>query len=116
MPDFTGKKVIVSMGREDDCKEFWHLIKCLYLIREKVPEAMLCIIGDGSFSEYKELAEKLGIAKLRNPLMNMFLVHFNFNGILSKTFNYFCYFSFHYIFLHFSNIPLSNMFAFLLNY
>lgn len=62
MPDFTGKKVIVSMGREDDCKEFWHLIKCLYLIREKVPEAMLCIIGDGSFSEYKELAEKLGIA------------------------------------------------------
>lgn len=62
MPDFTGKRVIVSMGREDDCKEFWHLIKCLYLIREKVPEAMLCIIGDGSFSEYKELAEKLGIA------------------------------------------------------
>ena len=32
------------------------------MIREKVPEAMLCIIGDGSFSEYKELAEKLGIA------------------------------------------------------
>ena len=61
MPDFTGKKVIVSMGREDDCKEFWHLIKCLYLIREKVPEAMLCIIGDGSFSEYKELAEKIRI-------------------------------------------------------
>lgn len=35
MPDFTGKKVIVSMGREDDCKEFWHLIKCLYLIPGK---------------------------------------------------------------------------------
>lgn len=61
MPDFSGKKVIVSMGREDDCKEFWHLIKCLYLIRDAVPEAMLCIIGDGSFAEYKQLAKDLGI-------------------------------------------------------
>lgn len=32
---FYREKVIVSMGREDDCKEFWHLIKCLYLIPGK---------------------------------------------------------------------------------
>lgn len=62
MPDFSGKKVMISMGREDDCKEFWHLIKCLYLIREEVPQARLCIVGEGSFAEYKELARKLGIA------------------------------------------------------
>lgn len=46
MPDFTGKKVIVSMGREDDCKEFWHLIKCLYLIREKCRRR--CCVSSGT--------------------------------------------------------------------
>ena len=44
MPDFTGKKLMVSMGRNDDCKEFWHLIKALFLIRDAIPEAALCII------------------------------------------------------------------------
>ncbi len=63
MPDFTGKKLMVSMGRNDDCKEFWHLIKALFLIRDAVPEAALCIIGDGDFTEYKELAAGLGIAE-----------------------------------------------------
>ncbi|MDO4332391.1 MAG: glycosyltransferase [Eubacteriales bacterium] len=62
MPDFTGKKVMVSMGREDDCKEFWHLIKCLALIKDEVPDAYLCIVGEGSFHEYKILADRLGIA------------------------------------------------------
>lgn len=61
MPDFTGKKLMVSMGRNDDCKEFWHLIKALFLIRDAIPEAALCIIGDGDFTEYKELARRLGI-------------------------------------------------------
>lgn len=62
MPDFTGKKVMISMGREDDCKEFWHLIKCLSLIRDEVPNAWLCLVGEGSFTEYRTLAEELGIA------------------------------------------------------
>lgn len=62
MPDFTGKKVIISMGREDDCKEFWHLIKCLSLIEKGAPMARLCIVGEGNFEEYKTLAKDLGIA------------------------------------------------------
>lgn len=60
MPGFAGSRVIISMGREDDCKEFWHLIKCLPLIRRTVPDAKLCIVGEGSFTEYKELAAQLG--------------------------------------------------------
>ena len=61
MPDFSGKKVMINVSREDDCKEFWHMIKCLFLIRDAVPEAMLCFVGEGSFAEYKRLAEQLGI-------------------------------------------------------
>jgi len=61
MPDFSGKKVMICVGREDDVKEFWHLIKCLYLIRKRVPEAVLCIVGEGSFTEYKKLTMELGI-------------------------------------------------------
>lgn len=62
MPDFTGKKVMISVGREDDCKEFWHLIKALWLMKDRVPEAALCIVGEGSFTEYKELTERLGLS------------------------------------------------------
>lgn len=61
MPDFSGKKVMINVSREDDCKEFWHMIKCLFLIKDAVPEAMLCFVGEGSFAEYKRLAEQLGI-------------------------------------------------------
>lgn len=57
---FSESRVIISMGREDDCKEFWHLIKCMPLIRRRVPDAKLCIVGEGSFTEYRELADKLG--------------------------------------------------------
>lgn len=62
--DFVEKKspIIVSMGREDDIKEFWHQIKAFFLIKKEIPEAGLMIIGDGDFSEYKALAEKLGVA------------------------------------------------------
>lgn len=63
MPDFSQSRVIISMGREDDCKEFWHLIKCLPLIRKKAPDAKLCIVGEGSFTEYKKLAGQLGVAE-----------------------------------------------------
>ena len=62
MPDFSDKKMMISVGREDDVKEFWHLIKALYLMKDTVPEAVLCIVGDGSFAEYKKLAADLGIA------------------------------------------------------
>ena len=62
MPDFSGKKLMISVGREDDVKEFWHLLKCLALMKESVPEAALCIVGEGEFTEYKKLAADLGIA------------------------------------------------------
>lgn len=62
MPDFSDQKMMISVGREDDVKEFWHLIKCLWLLRDRVPKASLCLVGEGSFSEYKKLAEDLGIA------------------------------------------------------
>ena len=58
----TADKVLVSMGREDDVKGFWHLLKAFRKISEKMPDTRLAIIGDGDFKEYKELAQRLGIA------------------------------------------------------
>lgn len=54
--------VIVSMGREDDVKGYWHLIKSFSLVKKEMPKARLMIIGDGNFEEYRNLAKKLGIA------------------------------------------------------
>ncbi len=55
------ENIIVSMGREDDVKGFWHLIKSFSLVRADIPDAKLMIIGDGEFEEYKVLAKQLGI-------------------------------------------------------
>ena len=54
MPDFSGKKLMISVGREDDVKEFWHLLKCLALMKESVPEAALCIVGEGEFRNSRQ--------------------------------------------------------------
>ena len=54
-------KLVVSMGREDDIKGFWHLIKSIYLLRKRLPDVKLMIIGDGDYLEYKELARELGM-------------------------------------------------------
>lgn len=54
--------IIVSVSRADDKKGFWHQIKAFSLIKKEIPEAGLMIIGDGDFSEYKKLAEELGIS------------------------------------------------------
>lgn len=56
-------KLIVSMGREDDLKCFWHLIKSFYLLKKELPDARLMIIGEGEYTEYRKLAEDLGIEK-----------------------------------------------------
>lgn len=58
-----GEKLIhiMSMGREDDVKGFWHTINVFYLINSKLPQTRLTIIGDGTFTEYKYLAEKMGM-------------------------------------------------------
>ncbi len=55
-------RIIVSMGREDPVKGYWHLIKSFALAHEKLPDIRLAIIGDGKFEAYKELAWRLGVS------------------------------------------------------
>ena len=55
-------RVIVSMGRQDDVKGFWHLIKSFSVLHRKYEDARLLIVGEGDFREYWELAEALGIS------------------------------------------------------
>lgn len=57
----SGHKVLVSMGREDDVKGFWHLLKVFRKIYENEPDSRLAVIGEGNFEEYKKLADELGI-------------------------------------------------------
>lgn len=53
--------LLASMSRVDDVKGFWHQIKAFALIKKKLPQAGLMLIGDGDFSEYEKLAEELGV-------------------------------------------------------
>ena len=55
--------LIVSMGREDDVKGFWHLIKAFAEIKRQGYPARLMIIGEGTFQEYKKLAGDLGVLR-----------------------------------------------------
>lgn len=61
--EFAGRTgaLIVSMGREDDLKGFWHLIKSFALVKKEIPDARLMVIGKGSYAEYRKLADELGI-------------------------------------------------------
>lgn len=54
---------LVSMGREDVVKGFWHLLKAFSLVAKREKGAKLIIVGDGSFEEYKKLAEDLRIGE-----------------------------------------------------
>ncbi len=54
-------RIIVSMGREDVVKGFWHLIKIFSVIHEALPDTKLMIIGKGEFTEYRKLTKELGI-------------------------------------------------------
>lgn len=56
-------KIIASMGREDDVKGFWHLIKAFSEVKKQEKYTRLIIIGEGDFSEYKNMAQELGIAE-----------------------------------------------------
>ncbi len=58
---WAGGRILVSMGREDTVKGFWHLIKIFAMVHRKLPDTRLMIIGEGEFKEYRVLAEKLGI-------------------------------------------------------
>lgn len=57
----TSGKIVVSMGREHDVKGFWHLIKAVSLAKKTIPDLRLMIIGAGEYTEYKTLAEQLGM-------------------------------------------------------
>lgn len=61
--DENGNKLrfMISMGRDDDQKCFWHMIKAFYHVHNEVPEARLVILGAGKFEKYISLAEELGI-------------------------------------------------------
>lgn len=54
-------RIILSMGREDAVKGYWHLIKSFALVRSKLPDTKLMIIGEGEFTAYRELADRLGV-------------------------------------------------------
>ncbi len=56
-------RVIVSMGREDVVKGFWHLLKIFSLVHRELPDTKLLIIGKGEFTEYRKLAADLGVAE-----------------------------------------------------
>ncbi len=53
---------IVSVGRQDYIKGFWHLIKAFSIVHEEYKNTRLEIIGTGDFSGYRELSEKLGVS------------------------------------------------------
>lgn len=62
--DEQGKKLryLLSMGREDDVKGFWHMLKIFSQVQKEIPEARLILVGEGNFEEYKKLAEDLEIS------------------------------------------------------
>lgn len=57
----NGKFNIVSMGRDDDVKGFWHLLKVFRHVNEYYPESRLAIIGMGEFEECRKLAKDFKI-------------------------------------------------------
>ncbi len=62
LPDWEGCEVLVTLGREDDVKCFWHLLKAFFLLHQRRPQTRFAIVGYGDFSAYKKLAADLGIS------------------------------------------------------
>lgn len=70
----SSNSIILSMGREDEVKGFWHLIKSFYLVQQEKPDSCLVIVGEGNYLPYKKLVCDLGIEEkvhftgvLKNP-------------------------------------------------
>lgn len=57
------KKIILSMGREDVVKGFWHLIRCFYHIHQQDQNTLLVIVGEGNYTVEREFARNLGISE-----------------------------------------------------
>lgn len=71
---------IAAMGRDDNAKGYWHLIKAVSLLKNKYPEIKLFIIGSGKFEREKKLIKELeleneviltGVKKNPFPYLNM---------------------------------------------
>jgi len=58
---YENHRVVIGVGREDDLKGFWHLIRCFTRVVKKVPDARLVIVGEGEYLQDKEFAKNLGI-------------------------------------------------------
>lgn len=56
---------IISMGREDVVKGYWHLIKAFKILSDQNEKVRLIFIGDGDFSAYERLCSEL---KLENKV------------------------------------------------
>ena len=55
-------RYLVSMGRDDPMKGFWHMIKAFCCVCKEVPSVRLILMGAGNFEKYKTLAKQLGIS------------------------------------------------------
>ena len=55
--------IVMSMGRADDQKGFWHLVKAFSLVKKEIQDVKLMIMGAGDFGEYEILASEMGIAE-----------------------------------------------------
>ena len=54
-------QILISVGRNDYIKGFWHLIKAFSILAASHPQARLIIMGAGDFTKYEEMARQLGI-------------------------------------------------------
>lgn len=61
IPEWKDEKVVINIGRCDDVKGYWHLVKSFSLVHKKLPKTKLVFLGSGDFSEYEKLAEDCGI-------------------------------------------------------
>ncbi len=57
----NGYRVLTAVGREDDLKGYWHLIRSFAKVVRSVHDVRLLIIGEGEYLEDKKFAEALGI-------------------------------------------------------
>lgn len=57
------KPTVVTVGRLTEQKGQWHLIRAFKYVREKIPDAKLLILGQGSLEEYlKNLSSQLELS------------------------------------------------------
>ncbi len=54
-------RYIMAMGRDDDHKMYWHMLKAFKLIQVVIPETRLVILGAGEFESYKRMIRGLGL-------------------------------------------------------